>query len=86
MLPAGVLEDTRASVARLEALIDNHDVIFLLMDTRESRWLPTVMAASKRKVRLHFWPFSLSTSALLTLKEVRLYFWLFFKVRLHFWL
>lgn len=31
----------------LEDLINDHDVIFLLMDTRESRWLPTVMAAAK---------------------------------------
>ena len=37
-------------VAYLEKLIDEHDAIFLLMDTRESRWLPTVMAASKGKV------------------------------------
>ena len=29
----------------LENLIQNHDVIYLLMDTRESRWLPTVMGA-----------------------------------------
>lgn len=37
-------------VEQLEKLISEHDVVFLLMDTRESRWLPTVIAASKRKV------------------------------------
>lgn len=39
-----------SDVEKLEALIAEHDVIFLLMDTRESRWLPTVVAASKKKV------------------------------------
>merc|ERR1719340_415858 len=34
----------------LENLIKNHDVIFLLMDTRESRWLPTVMSAHHGKL------------------------------------
>ncbi|CAL1608170.1 unnamed protein product [Knipowitschia caucasica] len=37
-------------VQHLEDLISKHDVVFLLMDTRESRWLPTVIAASKRKL------------------------------------
>uniref|UniRef100_A0A3P9MJY3 Ubiquitin-like modifier-activating enzyme ATG7 n=1 Tax=Oryzias latipes TaxID=8090 RepID=A0A3P9MJY3_ORYLA len=37
-------------VEQLEKLILEHDVVFLLMDTRESRWLPTVIAASKRKL------------------------------------
>nr|XP_057911533.1 ubiquitin-like modifier-activating enzyme ATG7 [Doryrhamphus excisus]XP_057911534.1 ubiquitin-like modifier-activating enzyme ATG7 [Doryrhamphus excisus] len=37
-------------VEHLEKLISEHDVVFLLMDTRESRWLPTVIAASKRKL------------------------------------
>lgn len=44
------LEQARKDVTQLEELIDAHDVIFLLMDTRESRWLPAVIAASKRKV------------------------------------
>ena len=48
---ARVMDQTKADVDRLESLIDAHDVVFLLMDTRESRWLPTVMAASKRKVQ-----------------------------------
>ncbi|XP_034962109.1 ubiquitin-like modifier-activating enzyme ATG7 [Zootoca vivipara] len=44
------LEQARKDVTQLEELIDAHDVIFLLMDTRESRWLPAVIAASKRKL------------------------------------
>uniref|UniRef100_A0A2K5E9X1 Ubiquitin-like modifier-activating enzyme ATG7 n=1 Tax=Aotus nancymaae TaxID=37293 RepID=A0A2K5E9X1_AOTNA len=44
------LEQARKDVEQLEQLIENHDVIFLLMDTRESRWLPAVIAASKRKL------------------------------------
>uniref|UniRef100_A0A287DEJ5 Ubiquitin-like modifier-activating enzyme ATG7 n=1 Tax=Ictidomys tridecemlineatus TaxID=43179 RepID=A0A287DEJ5_ICTTR len=44
------LEQARKDVEQLEQLIESHDVIFLLMDTRESRWLPAVIAASKRKL------------------------------------
>ncbi|KAH0630077.1 hypothetical protein JD844_012682, partial [Phrynosoma platyrhinos] len=44
------LQQARKDVTQLEELIDAHDVIFLLMDTRESRWLPAVIAASKRKL------------------------------------
>ena len=35
---------------KLESLIRSHDAIFLLMDTRESRWLPTVMAKAADKI------------------------------------
>jgi ubiquitin-like modifier-activating enzyme ATG7 len=45
-----LLADTKTSTQLLEELIDSHDVMFLLMDSRESRWLPTLIAASKRKV------------------------------------
>ncbi|XP_059150517.1 ubiquitin-like modifier-activating enzyme ATG7 isoform X2 [Physella acuta] len=45
-----ILEQTKADVKKLEELIDSHDAIFLLMDTRESRWLPTLLAASRRKI------------------------------------
>merc|ERR1711939_456112 len=35
---------------RLRNLIESHDAVFLLMDTRESRWLPTVMAKAAGKI------------------------------------
>ncbi|KAH8586650.1 autophagy-related protein-like protein 7 [Bisporella sp. PMI_857] len=41
---------TKADFAKLQKLIDEHDVIFLLMDTRESRWLPTVMGKAAGKI------------------------------------
>ncbi|KAH9480647.1 Ubiquitin-like modifier-activating enzyme ATG7 [Psilocybe cubensis] len=42
-----------ADVAKMEKLIDDHDAVFLLMDSRESRWLPTVISASKGKIVLN---------------------------------
>lgn len=43
-------EQTKADVEKLASLVESHDAVFLLLDTRESRWLPTVMAAANRKV------------------------------------
>lgn len=41
---------TKTEFDTLKTLIDEHDVIFLLMDTRESRWLPTVMGKAAGKI------------------------------------
>lgn len=44
------LAQAQADVAKIEASIEEHDAAFLLMDSRESQWLPTVIGASKGKV------------------------------------
>jgi len=49
-VPTQSVEHVQQDVAKLEALITEHDVVFLLMDSRESRWLPTVIGAAKGKV------------------------------------
>ncbi|KAK9814486.1 hypothetical protein WJX72_006655 [[Myrmecia] bisecta] len=47
------LEKVAADTARLEQLVAEHDVVFLLMDTRESRWLPTLLAAAGGKLAIN---------------------------------
>ena len=41
-------------VDQLDQLIQEHHAVFLMLDTREARWLPTVMAAAHDKVTQDF--------------------------------
>jgi len=49
-IPTSSLTETQDNVKLLEELIASHDAVFLLMDSRESRWLPTVIASSLGKI------------------------------------
>ncbi len=46
-------ESVRRDTMRLQELMDASDVVFLLTDTRESRWLPTVMARKSNKLMIN---------------------------------
>jgi len=48
--PPSIKDQIRKDVEQLEKLIEEHDVVYLLMDSRESRWLPTVLGRLKGKV------------------------------------
>ncbi|XP_053687462.1 ubiquitin-like modifier-activating enzyme ATG7 [Sabethes cyaneus] len=43
-------DETNATLDILKDLIKTHDVLFLLTDSRESRWLPTMLAAFHSKM------------------------------------
>lgn len=45
-----IAEKVKEDVNLLHDLIRQHDVLFLLTDSRESRWLPTVIGSVEKKV------------------------------------
>ena len=44
------LKKVEADINLLESLIKENDIIFLLTDSRESRWLPILLATKYNKV------------------------------------
>jgi ubiquitin-like modifier-activating enzyme ATG7 len=46
-------ESVQESVETLDKLVQDSDAVFLLTDTRESRWLPTIMAAAHDKLLIN---------------------------------
>lgn len=51
-VPEGSEAQVKRDIEQLEQLVSEHDVVWLLMDSRESRWLPTVIGGAQRKVSL----------------------------------
>lgn len=45
--------DDHKNIETLSKLIEDNDVIFLLTDSRESRWLPTMLSTLHNKVINH---------------------------------
>lgn len=43
-------EQLSQDIDKLSQLVSDHDVVFLLTDSRESRWFPTVLAAKHNKI------------------------------------
>lgn len=53
-VPESMREKTIESLELITSLIQSHDVLFLITDSRESRWLPTLLGAFYGKVSFCF--------------------------------
>ncbi|PKI85401.1 Atg7p [Malassezia vespertilionis] len=52
-IPPASMDKALEDIAVLEKLIEQHDVIFLLTDSREARWFPSLVGAARRKLVLN---------------------------------
>ncbi|CAM9390652.1 unnamed protein product [Laminaria digitata] len=50
LTPGAETEKAKGDAETLEALISSHDVVYILTDSRESRWLPTLLSAKHDKI------------------------------------
>ncbi|XP_076300263.1 autophagy-related 7 isoform X2 [Lasioglossum baleicum] len=48
-----MMETTQEALAKLEELVNSSDVVFFLLDSREARWLPTVLCAATHKIAIN---------------------------------
>lgn len=48
-----MMERTMESIKKLHDLIQSHNVVFLLLDSREARWLPTLLCSVMNKITIN---------------------------------
>jgi len=53
VISKSMIETSRETLSKLEDLINSHDVVFLLLDSREARWLPTLLCAALSKIAIN---------------------------------